>query len=473
MKSLFLFASLLLLASCGKEQFGTASKSESTSVSGLEKYSATFETKMTLLKPKVDIIYVIDNSSSTFHMQQALKDSVTATLGTISNQFDLRVISIPLISTSTLDYSVFTNSTDSLPSTSNIVPSANLLLNPIFSNIQDGEERGLARTLDFMNHHRSTGTSPSLLRPNAYHLIILVSNGHDQEVEKVWGSNGETQLHTVNGTSTTVFSQRLTSFSQLKTNLQSQQLRLFSVTASRKCTMKTNSSTYRSGWISSELSYQNMSKELYQLAEATDSSTRDVYDLCEDGLSKLFAGVNKSIKEEVVPHKYLYFPITFANDNPIVDTNTIQVKKISGNTITTLTGWTYEHYPNGVSKPMRTDPASEYVTSKHFIRLNSNQPLVYPDNILITSTSLVEYFQYVVIPRPAKNDGSIVVRINGNNIPATAISYEGYKANSNIKPSGSNTPDVLKSGYFIKITSSTYFYKSGDSVDVYYTPDSI
>lgn len=471
MKSLFLFASLLLLASCGKEQFGTASKSESTSVSGLEKYSATFETKRTLLKPKVDILYVVDNSSSTVHIQQALKDSVTATLGTISTQFDLRVISTPLISTSTSDYSVYTNSTDSLPSTSNIVPSASLLLNPIFNNIATGNvtERGLARTIEFLNDHRSTGLGASLMRPNAYHLIILVSNGHDQEVEEVTNPNGETSLRKENGV--TVFSKRLASFTQLKTNLQSQKIRLFSVTASNKCTMKTNTSTYRSGWISSELSYQNMSKQLYQLAEASDSNTRDVYDLCEDGLSKLFAGVNGSIKEEVVPHQYLYFPVTFANNNAIVDTNAIQVKKISGNTVTTLSGWTYEYYPNGASKPMRTNPDSEYVSSKHFIKLN--QPLVYPDNILITSTSLVEYFQYVVIPRPAKNDGSIVIRVNGNDIPKTETSYEGYKANTNIKPNGSNTPDVLKSGYFIKITNPTYFYKSGDSVDVYYTPDSI
>lgn len=468
MKSLFLFASLLLLASCGKEQFGTVAQNESTSVSGLEKYSATFETKRTLLKPKVDIIYVVDNSSSTVHIQQALKDSVTATLGTISSQFDFRVISTPLISTSNTDYNVFTNSTDALPSTSNIVPSANLLLTPIFNNIQNGTERGLARTIDFMNHHRSTG----LIRPNAYHLIILVSNGHDQEVEEVWNENGETKLRQEN--SVTVFSKRLTSFTQLETNLQSQQLRLFSVSASKKCTMKTNTSTYRSGWISSELSYQNMSKELYQLAAASDSSSRDVYDLCEDGLSKLFAGVNKSIKEEVIPHKYIYFPVTFANNNPIVDTNAIQVKKISGSTVTTLTGWTYEYYANGASKPMRTDPESEYVTSKHFIKLN--QPLVYPDNILITSTSMVEYFQYVVIPRPAKNDGSIVIRVNGNDIPKADISYDGYKANTNIKvghQGSSSTPEVLKSGYFIKITNPAHYYKSGDAVDVYYTPDAI
>ena len=464
MKSLFLFASLLLLASCGKEQFGTVAQNESTSVSGLEKYSATFETKRTLLKPKVDIIYVVDNSSSTVHIQQALKDSVTATLGTISSQFDFRVISTPLISTSNTDYNVFTNSTDALPSTSNIVPSANLLLTPIFNNIQNGTERGLARTIDFMNHHRSTG----LIRPNAYHLIILVSNGHDEEVENVWGSNGETKLHTVNGTNVTVFSQRLSSFIQLKTNLQSQQLRLFSVSASTAC---------KSGWKSSKLSYQDMSKELYQLSLATDGSTKDIYDLCGSGLSSLFSGVNKSIREEVVPHKYRYFPVTFANNNPIADTNAIQVKKISNGVVSNLaknTDWTYEYYATPTSKPMRENPDSEFVTSQHFIRLTNL--LVYPDNILITSTSMVEYFQYVVIPRPAKNDGSIVIRVNGNDIPKTDISYDGYKANTNIKVShqgSSSTPEVFKSGYFIKITNPTYYYKSGDAVDVYYTPDAI
>lgn len=466
MKSLFLFASLLLLASCGKEQFGTVAQNESTSVSGLEKYSATFETKRTLLKPKVDIIYVVDNSSSTVHIQQALKDSVTATLGTISSQFDFRVISTPLISTSTTDYNVFTNSTDALPSTSNIVPSVNLLLTPIFNNIQNGIEKGLARTIDFMNYHRSTG----LIRPNAYHLVILVSNGRDEEVEDVFNANGETRLATVmeNGVPVTIFSKRLASFTQLKTSLQSQQLRLFSVTASQPC---------QSGWRASALSYQSMSKELYQLSLASDSSSNDIYDLCGGGLTKLFAGVNKSIKEEVVPHRYRYFPVTFANNNPIADTNAIQVKKISNGTITNLvknTDWTYEYSATPVSKPMRENPDSEYVTSQHFIRLTNL--LVYPDNILITSTSMVEYFQYVVIPRPAKNDGSVVIRVNGNDIPKADISYDGYKANTNIKVShqgSSSTPEVFKSGYFIKITNPAYYYKSGDAVDVYYTPDAI
>lgn len=463
MKSLLLVSSLLLFASCGKEQFGTATQQSSDTLKSRESYDFSFQTNKTLLVPKVDILYVVDNSRSTYHMQDSLKTSVANTVQKISGSFDYRVISTPLISDSLTDYYVYTNSTDALPSTSNIVPTTNALLNPIFNNPQDGIEKGLARTISFMDHHETSG----LLRKGAYHLVILVSNGRDEEVEITVNTAGKTELATVseNGQQVTLFSKRLTSFTQLKNRLESLQLRLFSVTASSVC---------QENWRSSVKSYQDMSRSLYALSGATDSSSQDVYDLCGSGFTSLFEGVNRSIQKQLVPHQYRYIPITFAENNQEVDIDAIRVTKISNGVATQLvknTDWKYEYYSSPTSKPTREEPSvGEYVTGHHFIKLT--QLLTYPDEIRVTSTSLIEYFQYVVIPKAAKDDGMIVVRVNGQEIPKSAISYEGFKANTNIKVvvNGSSSSPVLKTGYFIKITNPTYYFKSGDSVDVSYNP---
>lgn len=461
MKSLILLSSLLLLASCGKELFGTAAQNSLDKAPGVDKYIATFQTKNTITKPKVDILYVVDNSGSTYSLQASFKASVKKTIETISNDFDYRVISIPLISNSMTPY-VYTKSSEALPSTSYIVPSADALIDPIFSNIVIDTERGLQRTIDFMNHHTNTG----LFRNGAYHLIVLVSNGHDEEVEEVWEENGETRLRkTTSNPIVTEYSKRLSQFNQLKINLASKQLRLFSATASSVC----------NGWRSSKISYQAMSKKLYQDSGATDSLTEDVYDICGNGLSNLFAGVNQSIQKVVIPHSYRYFPVTFADTHNFVDTNNIQVKKISNGNITQLTrntDWTLESSSTAVSKATRELPSpGEYQSAKHFVKVTTL--ITYPDDIIISSTSYLEYFGYIVLPKPARNDGSIVVKVNGQELPKSSYSYEGFKANTDTKVSyqGSKIePAVKKTGYFIKITNSAFFYKSGDDVEVFYTP---
>src|SRR5690606_9073055 len=118
MKSLLLLSSLLFLFSCGKEQFGTAAQQESSQADPLKAFHQASCASHTLIKPKVDILYVVDNSSSTYYLGDSIKSSINKTATSVSKEFDYRIIGIPLIPTGTNpnQFEVLTNSADPLPS---------------------------------------------------------------------------------------------------------------------------------------------------------------------------------------------------------------------------------------------------------------------------------------------------------------------------------------------------------------------
>src|SRR5690606_24855292 len=356
MKSIFLLSSLLFLFSCGKEQFGTAVQQESKQADSLKSFTQSSCSSFTLIRPKVDIIYIIDNSYSTHYLSAALKTSVKKTLSSISSDFDYRVISTPLLSNDNNNYSVFTNSSEQVPIPSKIVLTPEALIDPIFANLQSGSEKGLSRAIQFMTAHTNSG----LLRNGAYHLMILVSNGRDEEIETALGTSNEETI-----VNQTLFNQKFDSFKQIRLNLASQQLRLFSATASFAC---------HEGWRDSRKSYQKMSEELYALSGATDSSTNDTYDLCGTGLQTLFSGVNNSIQKVLQKHEYRYCPNSFADSNEnTVDLTKLKVYKVSNNSAQLMDPSTWTYYKNESSTPLNTrelPTPGEPVSGKHFIRFD-------------------------------------------------------------------------------------------------------
>ena len=250
---------LLALAGCGAEQFGTTPLSNSSQASQLQNFEQLSCSSYTLIKPKVDILYVVDNSTSTYYVASEIQSAIRNTVDSISKEFDYRVVGtgllpIPGDSTPLNDYQFMTNSTDSFNSEAasrKVISSSEFTF---FSPAVSGgnAEAGLNRIISFMNGHR--GSSDSLFRQGAYHLIVLISNGRDVEVEvpSVFG-NGETILNQ------SVYNSRLSSLNAIKTSLASQQFRLISVSAKSAC---------QPGWLSSMKSYVKMSNELYNLSVA-------------------------------------------------------------------------------------------------------------------------------------------------------------------------------------------------------------
>lgn len=442
---------LLLLVACGKEEFGTASKTATSQATPLEQYVQNSCSAYTLIKPKVDVLYVVDNSTSTYYIDEQVRSAIKSTVDSISTEFDYRVVGtsiLPVSASNPYDYQVFTNSTDPLPDPGKKIISSSQL--DFFTTKVSGTERGLSRTIDFIGNH------PSLFRTNAYLLIVLISNGRDADVETTVLSNGQTSQNS------TAFTARKASFDSIKTTKNLLGLKFFSVTA------KTHGC--RPGWLTSNLSYVAMSQYY---------GAYDNYDLCSESLSGVFSQVNSSIRQVVIPHKYKYWPITFT-DGENIDLTSIRVYKSTpgiGESEMPASQWDY--YSNAARSSINTriEPTpGEPTSARHMIEFTSGNEVVYPSCVTIRSTSKLEYFGYVVMPKEPV-PSSIVVRINGNNIPASAYSYVGSRMNQNIKmphPTAADQyPAVYRSGFMIQITNSSYYYKSGDSVEIFYTPQGI
>lgn len=470
---------LLALAGCGAEQFGTAPTSTAQPANPLQVYQQSSCSGHTLIKPEVDILYVVDNSSSAAWLSTSLKNSIQNTVTSISSQFDYRIISTPLLKTTSGDSHFQILASSALPSTIDstkvlsspsqfsFFPAPGSSSDPLNPANPFEEESGLKRVDEFISANASVLGQEKLIRRNSYLLIVLVSNGKDFDIERTPANGGFSQ---------SAFNSRRARFAHLKNYLGSQQLRLLTVTANDKSLSSCPTGTY-----SSLQSYGNMSAAVYQDQFGTFAGGADHYDLCSSNISTVFAQVNSSIQQVIIPHSYKYWPIT--STDGVIDTNPgkIRVFKSSPSSapVELTSGWSYVPNPNYPGQiETRVDPSNgtmipgEPTTRKHLIQFNSNSYITYPDCVSITTSSNIEYYGYVVIPK-VPSLASVVIKINGVTLPTSGYTYIGQQSR-NIKVAHNGypaTPEVLKSGYMFQLNSSHY-YKSGDNVEIYYVPAS-
>ena len=451
--ALFTGFALTTLVGCGAEQFGTAAQSSSSNAATETAYNQYSCTSSTYVKPKVDILYVIDNSGSVYDIQGAVKTAIQNTVAAVAkNNYDYRVISTKLInpsgdSTPNDDYLVLTNSTDALPDSSKKALSVSELMT-YFNYDGKSMERGLGRIYEFMDANTDTNPSnltpppPTLFRKSAHQIVVVISNGQDDEV-----AGGVASLN-----------YRVSQFNGLKSSLSAPSFRFLSITKRGSCVGKNADSTY--------------------VAMSRNFNVNDVFDICSSSqVASLFTDSTSSITDIVIPHKYRYWPITFAKSGDTENSfGELKVYLVGPNSAPQELsgGWNYYYSPNnGENTRELPAPAGEFVSGRHFIKFD--QLVSYPNCIQIAAKSRTEYFGYVVIPRKPV-ESSLVVTINGQQIPkGTGWSYtESYVTNPvNIKMpwpnAGDELPKVEKTGYMIKLNQG-YYYKSGDSVQVNYTP---
>ncbi len=462
------------MTACSQEQFGGAIKSETAQTDPLKNFQQVSCSNRTLIKPKVDILYIVDNSLSTYAIQSDIKNAVANTVSLVSQEFDYRLVGTPLINSSNdnTKFKVLTNSEDSLGTNS-----SKKIISPSEFGFFDypasgSNEYGFQRVADFITYHSSSSVQENrLFRQGAYLLVVLISNGRDTSVEYSYAGNS-------NYYNSTAYLNHKTSLINLKNQLNSQEFRFMSVVthATPVCN--------QSGWLAATKSYVQMSKDIFfannpTAQEQSSNPSNDSYNLCASGLSTIFNAVNDSIKQVVVPHKYKYWPIEFDN----FDSSKLKVFKTSGasSPVEMTSGWTYKPNPDGTSINTRISPLpeGEPTTSKHLIEFSSGNEVTYPDCISITSTTNLEFFQYIVLPVPPV-ESSIVVRIRGQEISKSTTNgwqYTAYQQVPNIKVPHtyngqyySDQPATPRSGYMIKLNGDNNYYKTGDSVEIYYTP---
>ncbi len=466
---------LLFMASCGSEQFGTTPQSTASTPNAVSVYDQASCASRTLIKPQIDFLYVVDNSTSNNYISSSIKAEIQNTISSISDKFDYRVIGTPLIQTTggNGDFQVYAKD----PSFSHPKEVASVSEFTFFSNqVPGSNEPGLRRITEFLGAHQTDG----LFRQNAYLFIVIVSNGFDTEIETIVNANGQTGF-TTNGSS--IFTQRKNSLLQFKQYFNSQQLRLFSIVPHSNC---------QACWRTPTRSYIQMSQDLYyQPPFPSDQSSRtgqgmpaDSYNLCS-GVGQVFASVNSAIDQITIPHSYKYWPITSTNGTIDTQPGRIKVfkKQANGSQLELTSGWSYYQNPNfpgaietRVDANTGVTIAGEPTTARHLIEFTSGNYPTYPDCISVTTLSNLEYFGYVVIPKIPKLE-SVVLKIRGQVIPQSTTNGWSYETvgwqTKNIKVAYNGYPDtpaVIQSGYMIKLNGSANYYKSGDSVEIAYVP---
>lgn len=452
--SVFYALFLFILAGCGAEQFGTVPQSSTSNPDAVKGFQQVSCTSSTLVKPKVDILYVVDNSGSALAMSNDIKTSITNTIGSISQQFDYRVIGTKLIpdTASDFDYRVMTNSTDALPNSSKKIISSSEM--PFFTPPVVGapREAGLKRVVQFIN------SNGSLIRNNSHLLIILVSNGRDTEIEV--DHDGIATTPTQQNSS--LFNTRISELNSIRMSKSLIELRFMPIT--------THADNCTSGARSSLNSYVAMGNAL---------TNSEIFNLCSNTVSNIFAQVNSSIQQETIPHQYRFFPMTFAKSTDTRNSfGEIKVYKVSGNSapVEMTSGWSYHESTQGYENTRELPSVGEPVNGRHFIRFNSL--VSYPDCIQIKSVSRTEYFGFVVLPKEPKPE-TVTVRINGNVVSQSSSNGWTYIGNTtrNIKMAypnaGDDQPAVMKTGYMLQLNGSSNYYKSGDNVEVNYIPAGI
>ena len=475
------FISILALATfvgCGSEQFGTTPQSSTQAPDPIKEYQQYSCSDFTLVKPKVDIIYMLDNTQSYYYSSTDIKNAVNGTLNSISSQFDYRIITTTLVNPShdlintyqnynssedNSDFRVLTNSETALPSSvaSKKVISTSELTS--FYNVLEVAhmERGLWRLKKFMDRHIQTG----LLRQGAYQLVVIVSNKFDGEVEGI-NSNSS------NYPNDSVFTTRFNQLNSIKTQLQAPEFRLFSVTA--------KTSGCREGWWASTYSYTRMSQAF---------NSGDSFDLCSGNISSIFSAVNSTIKQVEIPHVYRFWPVKFVpNDTTSANFVNFEVRKVSSNGTSTLIPATdYTKFDNGASGADKNILTTNYPNPvqivkgvRHFIEFKSGAEVTYPDCVLVKSTSRTEYFGYIKLDR-APQVGTIYVTINGRVISQSATNGWTYLGNTTVQntkvetsdPNDSISPATPATGFILQLNGESNYYKSGDNVQVNFIPSAI
>lgn len=445
MKTLILAIALLFVGACTKEEFVGSPRSESFVASPIEVFQNLTCANSTLVKPPVDILYLVDNSLSAAYIGPVVRQQIFQTIQSISQEFDYRVVVAPLFPVPG-SLPVITNNSSGIQQY-NIV---NLESLSMFSPASGGSanyEPGFQRSREVISQNSG------LFRSGAHTIIVLVSNG-DDSTTTISGLPGQSGTITDPNKMDIEFNQ----FVSLKNSLNAQQLRFFSLVAKSSC---------QSGWVIGAR-YSQMSQ---RMAQHNGSGSSDSYDLCASNYN-LYAGINESIRQQVVPHVYDKWLVT-ANNVPIVLES---VHRMNSNGQATLLSPSQYSFSDVYStQNTRIQPTVGEPQTGKFITLQPSAYLTFPDCLVVKTTTPTEYYGFAVVPTAPRPE-TLVVRVRGTNVSQSSsngFEYVGYRENQNIKvnPNGTinNSNPINRTGYFIKLNGSA-IYSSGETIEVFYTP---
>lgn len=489
------------LTSCGEEGFKINRVEQSNQVRKRTVSSSASCSLSTLIRPKVDFLFLWDNSSSTLFINNETKSALNNMVNNISNRFDYRVMHAPLMGTGNAN--TYVVSSDPLEGNLNGVTwisqdSQGNMLSLYQPDSQFGSrEPGFSRVIDLINANKATRTIDNgqekfingVFREGAYTMIVLMSNGDDNEWDEEWCSPcaaSRRRIHRdakLNELMCIRGNYNATQACPSGARLNSLQMRFFSVVAHSQC-----KSGYRTGQTYKEFSQMAFSTPYTNGTNQqmlSSSNTPDSYNICTNSFSSIFSDINSTLQEQVIAHKYDYWAVAPSNA-PAFDTSSIKVVKNTGEEFFPVTqasgqdGFEYVGVRSNQNRRFEPTPGEPF--SGHMIRLYGRAQVTYPECMVVETKSPVEYFGYVHLnTKPV--EGSIQLSINGANISKSSTNgwqlmksgnEPQFITNQNIKiTSPTNfspaTPAVTRTGYFLRLSGSA-IYSNGDVIDVTFDP---
>jgi hypothetical protein len=508
----FLFSIILILFSCGKEKFATNRYKEQSKAAETQKlnFPGNEFSKYTTVKPKVDFLFLWDNSSSTKLISTETRYAMANTINLISENFDYRIIISPLLGDENPSpfWESYIVSEDS-----SSVPSSLLSrwrrpgygAEAIFDLVPKGSlENGITRSYNLTK----AGFDSGFFRAGAHMIMIMLSNGDDNS----WmtGSDyysGIGQSEYINNYAA--------KFKSLRDSKGSKTFRFLSVVAHSPCAGSKTGSTYKA--MSAKLySYQQQSPFPSAVPQG---STPDSFDFCSlQSFYRLFDGINAAITPDNIPYTYNYWPIT-TNESWKYDRNPNNVKVVVkdplGNVLgdplkyDSTNGYTFApENPNLKNPNYQTlniiecpihpeikctpvdvngfppDPKGRVLVTGYFIKLNGSARINNPNFLDVDTQTPPEFYGYVRLKHkpwkdPKKSiEESIRVKIDGVSIPSSEFKYIDYLENLNIRINSDFTPDTVnpplfQTGYFLKSLSKNAVFGAGSTVEVDYYPSGI
>ena len=462
-----LFLLTLLIASCGVEQFGVGKQSADVTTSPITNGSNFSCADHTFIRPPVDLLFIWDNSTSTRFLSDSTKQALSNTINYISDRFDYQVLMAPLIGSGNSNTYFFSKS-GLMPSGTNVISkdSAAQVISS-FPSVSGNAESGAKRARDLLRGNISNG----VFRQNAYTVVILMSNEDDNSF--VTGNYGAT-----NSQKTSYANALSHDLLCIKGNYQGSSLRTSASMYDSNCSgaPSLNSSMMRFLTIAPSYGCQSYfeANKVYKTISQNIAAEQgyiqtDYTDICNGNYANIFNQVNNVIADQVVKHKYNFWPV--AGNEVEIDPSTIVVTKDNGSNVSSSSINGFSYIGKKSNKNTRYFPSAGEPYTGHMIQLNGTAEVTFPSCLQISYQSPKDYFGYCHMPSKPLED-SIEVYIDGQLISDSKWSLvtDGgsnpqYSSNKNIKITSStdfsaSTPGVYKSGYFVKLNSDSVYSNS-------------
>lgn len=473
MKHFILFILFIFLTACSEKiPFTVQTQKEIFITPAVNKFSTTLCGDQTIHKPKVDILFVIDNSTSLNqqYVSSELKQSIANVVSNISDNFDYHALIVPLLSYAGANQQlVVSNATGLGVGAPTPIGIDSVDVQQYLNNTQPGgAEKGFLRVHDVITSNITNG----VFRKKVHTLVVMLSNGDDNDnitdpqTGLPIGSNYGTRYNQLIS---------LTNKSG-NTTLQALTLRFISVVPHTAC---------QTGYIQANR-YIQMSKDIYNFMGATDQGGNprpDSYNICSNSITNVFTTISSVLPSTVVDHVYNYWPAKITNNSTIdFNENEIVVRKVTQSGIVNIPEDNvngFQFLPTHQTLNIREYPAvssdypAEYVTG-FFVQLHGNAKVTSPDCLAVQIQDPQEFFGYIVIGNnPDLND--TIIKKNGvivNQSNTDGWSFQGFSPSQNIRiisetNHNPHASGVYKTGYVFKMNGSAV-YSNEDIITVEY-----